>query len=360
MVDLPQITAAAALAQRTPMLDLRAPTEFAKGAPAGAINLPLLTDAERHRIGITYRQQGQAAAIKLGHKLVTGELKEQRINGWKRACEDHTQGLLYCWRGGLRSELVGNWLNEAGVQVKQVTGGFKALRSTALARIEEVEQQANWWVLGGRTGSGKTVLLQQLANAVDLEGAAQHRGSAFGAQIQPQPTPIAFEFRLASAWQEQQERQQANASGGTHKPTLVVEDESRAIGRLGLPTAWFQSMQSAPIALLEVPFAERVENIATEYARLPLAQGYNPEALHQHYANALLRIKRRLGGALWKDIDDALTASFASNDHRPWIAALLERYYDPMYDYQLEKKQARVKIQGDAQELIDFLRAQEI
>ncbi len=140
---------------------------------------------------------------------------------------------------------------------------------------------------------------------------------------------------------------------------LVVEDESRAIGRLGLPDAWFQAMQRAPIALLEVPFAERVENIAQEYTTLPLARGYNPQALHQHYASALLRIKRRLGGQLWGEIDQALAASFQGTDHRPWIALLLERYYDPMYDYQLAKKQARVKVQGNATELLAFLRAQD-
>lgn len=354
MADLPQVTAAIALARRSPLLDLRAPAEFAQGAPVGAINLPLLTDAERHRIGITYRQQGQAAAIKLGHKIVAGELKAARLLGWQHACEQHTQGLLYCWRGGLRSELVATWLTEAGVTVGQITGGFKALRQAAIRSIDEAEHKANWWVLGGRTGSGKTVLLQQLANAIDLEGAAQHRGSAFGAQVQQQPTPIAFEFRLASAWLGQL----ASQTGVTHKPTLVVEDESRAIGRLGLPTAWFQAMQGAPIALLEVPFAERVENIAQEYATLPLAQGYNPQALHQHYANALLRIKRRLGGLLWQQIDQALATSFRGTDHRPWIALLLERYYDPMYDYQLAKKQARVRAQGNATELLEFLRAQ--
>ena len=117
-------------------------------------------------------------------------------------------------------------------------------------------------------------------------------------------------------------------------------------------------MQNAPIALLEVPFDTRVENIAKEYAQLPLAQGYAPEALHQHYANALLRIKRRLGGQLWQEIDEALSASFASSDHKPWIALLLERYYDPMYDYQLAKKQARVKVQGDALEISAFLQSQ--
>lgn len=350
MSNLPQVSALDALTGRSPLLDLRAPSEFAKGHPIGAINLPLLTDAERHRIGITYKQQGQAAAIKLGHKLINGDLKEQRLVGWRAACEQHTQGLLYCWRGGLRSELVGQWLTETGVSAQQITGGFKALRQAALNSIDQAGQQANWWVLGGRTGSGKTVLLQRLNQAIDLEGAAEHRGSAFGAQIQPQPTPVTFEFRLASAWLEQRSKRQTQT-------TLVVEDESRAIGRLGLPTHWFQAMQGAPIALLEVPFDERVSNIAAEYAELPLSQGYAAKALHQHYENALLRIKRRLGGQLWQDISQALAAGFTNGDHKPWIAMLLERYYDPMYDYQLAKKQSRVQVQGNAELVIEFLTA---
>ncbi len=200
-------------------------------------------------------------------------------------------------------------------------------------------------MLGGRTGSGKTQVLKQLDWSMDLEGVAQHRGSAFGAKSTPQPTPVKFEFMLAQA-----------ALNHSHR-SLLVEDESRTIGRLATPTSWFEQMQRAPIVLLQASLETRVAHIVEEYVTEPLTSGHNPQALLDTYRDSLRRIKRRLGGKCWQEIDDLLQRAFGTGDHTTWVEALLRSYYDPMYDYQLTKKQARVVFKGDATAVVAHLRS---
>ena len=337
------VSAAAALQSGAKLIDVRAPSEFQRGAPARAINLPILTDAERQRIGITYKQQGQAAAIKLGHKLVDGEQRLRRIQGWQRLAQTGEPLYLYCWRGGLRSNIAASWLADAGTPVGVVSGGYKALRQQALQQLDATPQRKHIVVLAGRTGSGKTQLLRNIAWSLDLEGIAQHRGSAFGAGRQPQPTPAGFDFRLAAA--------AADVSGAQ----ILLEDESRTIGRLALPDAWFAAMQSAPVVLLEESMRMRVQNIQREYVTEPLAAGARASTLHAHFSASLTRIRRRLGGLREQQLQDLMRDGFASGRHQPWIEGLLRDYYDPMYDYQLENKHKRIIYSGSADAVTAYL-----
>ena len=204
-----------------------------------------------------------------------------------------------------------------------------------LAALEDaVADPKPWLILGGRTGSGKTDLLVTLPHAIDLEGLARHRGSAFGSRETEQPPPVTFENSLAIAWL----RHAAAA--------LVLEDESRTIGRLALPAAWHERMQRSPIVLLEVPFATRCANIVREYVTLPLESGIDPVQLHARYSAALLRIERRLGGLRRQQIQAALDQAFRGGDHAHWVTLLLEWYYDPMYDHQLAAKDTRILLRG--------------
>jgi tRNA 2-selenouridine synthase len=200
--------------------------------------------------------------------------------------------------------------------------------------LERAPRQKRWLVLGGRTGSGKTELLATLPNAIDLEGLAQHRGSAFGARETGQPTPVSFDNMLAAAFL--QHTQEA----------LVLEDESRTIGRLALPQGWHERMQGAPLAVLQVSLEQRVANITREYITAPLAQGVPERVLYARYSDALQRIQRRLGGIRRQAVQAALEQGFAHGDHARWIELLLRWYYDPMYDHQLENKHGRVAVQG--------------
>jgi tRNA 2-selenouridine synthase len=331
------------LAQAVPLIDLRSPSEAARGAIPGAVNMPILEDAERAEVGTTYKHAGQAEAIRKGNQLVEGGLKEQRIARWLGYIEDHPGAQLFCWRGGLRSSTAQDWLSQAGVEVPRIAGGYKALRNTCLDVLGEAPDRKRWLVIGGRTGSGKTRLLTATPLAIDLEGLANHRGSAFGAQETPQPELASFENALA-----------VNCLRHPGE-TLVVEDESRTIGRLALPATWHERMQTAPLLILDVDIDQRCINIQREYVDEVLERGVSAADLKDRFTQALERIRRRLGGLRHAQVQQSLNRAFDNGDHTAWIEQLLTWYYDPMYDYQLSKKHARVIATGDEATLLEHL-----
>jgi len=207
----------AILTADTPLLDVRAPVEFAQGAMPSAINLPLMNDEERAAVGTCYKRHGPEAALKLGHQLVSGITREQRIQSWRNACLHHPDGYLCCARGGQRSHITQQWLREAGIDYPLIRGGYKALRQAAITATEQRVQRP-LILIGGCTGSGKTDLVRQHPDGIDLENLAHHRGSSFGRTLQPQLSQASFENALAV---ELLKRDAAR---------LVLEDEGRTIG----------------------------------------------------------------------------------------------------------------------------------
>jgi len=166
-----------------PLLDVRAPVEFTQGAFPFAENFPLLDNREREEIGIRYKELGQAEAIRLGHKLVQGEIKSQRIRYWQNFFERYPQGVLYCFRGGMRSKISQQWIYEqTGLIFPRIKGGYKAMRRFLIDELETSAENIKPIMLGGRTGIGKTVLLQKLKQQIDLEGIYHHRGSVFASR----------------------------------------------------------------------------------------------------------------------------------------------------------------------------------
>ena len=336
-----------------PLIDLRSPAEFAKGAFPAAVNLPLLTDGERHEVGTLYKRHGRDAAIGRGHELVSGEVRSSRMRAWTDFLHAHPNAWLYCWRGGLRSQVVQAWLREAGWDPPRVEGGYKQLRQACIETFAALADQTQagaakrWLMLSGRTGVGKTEIVKTLPHAVDLEALANHRGSAFGGRGQGQPPPIAFENALAVKYLQHQGR------------TLIVEDESRNIGRLSLPEGWFAQMRQAAIVLLEAPLPARIDLIRKEYVEAALAAGVNATALQERLQAALDRIRKRLGGARHQQVGTALAAAFRNGEHERWIEMLLTWYYDPMYDYQLKAKRKRIIFIGERSAVTEFLQAQQ-
>jgi tRNA 2-selenouridine synthase len=337
-----------------PLLDVRAPVEFSQGAFPGAVNHPLINDAERQEIGILYKDLGQDAAIDRGHELVQGETKAARVAAWQRFAAQHPDGVLYCFRGGMRSKISQQWLFEAsGTPYPRVKGGYKALRRFLIEELERSAAEIRPLVIGGRTGVGKTLLLKTLEHALDLEGLAWHRGSAFGRHATPQPSQVDFENRLSIALLKH--RAAGNAP-------LAFEDESRNIGSRDIPRVLFARLENAPVLLLEADIDTRVRYTRQEYISDALAEY---QALHgeergfalwsQYLADSLGRIRKRLGGErhaqLSKILGDAIERQRRDGDlsgHDPWLRSLLLDYYDPMYDYQISNKQHRVVLRGDA------------
>lgn len=336
--DVTQADFARLFRQDTPLLDVRSPVEFSRGAFPASHNIPLLSDAEREQVGRAYHRQGGEAALALGHRLVGGEARAGLIRQWREFAEQHPQALLYCFRGGQRSHIAQQWLAESGVAVPLITGGYKALRGFLLKALEEATG-SNFLVIAGKTGSGKTNLLGELPDSLDIEGAAGHRGSAFGSLTTPQPTQIHFENELAVRLLKLDH---------AFPPGLIVEDESRAVGSLAIPPALFNAMKQAPIALLEVDIESRVETILQDYVLANLAawERHSPGEGESLLALSLLaslgKISRRLGGEGYQSAGKLMRKAFATGSserlglHRQWIRLLLEQYYDPMYEYQMQ------------------------
>lgn len=338
-----------------PLIDVRAESEFANGAFPTARNLPILNDHERRLVGICYKDNGATEAESLGHDLVSGKIREARVKTWTDFIDQNPQARLYCFRGGKRSAIASQWLTEAGYPIERIAGGYKAMRRYLL---EQFEKPPRLTLISGQTGVGKTELLARLENTVDLEGRARHRGSAFGSRIEPQPTQIDFENSVAI------DILKADAD----KP-VYVEDESRLIGKLNLPLPLFEYMKCAPVILLEDRLTNRVERIYQEYI-LERWQAYrritdDDDSAHEHLnsylSGALDGIQKRLGGSkhqkLKKMLSEALAAQRQGNfdPHKRWIERLLTDYYDPMYNYQLDKKRERIIFTGTRDEILKRL-----
>lgn len=344
-----------------PLLDVRAPVEFAEGAFPNAENHPLIDDDERHLIGIAYKEHGQDQAIELGEELVSGERKAQRIEQWQAFLQRHPDAVLYCFRGGMRSKTSQRWLlKEAGISCPRVRGGYKAMRRFLIDQIERNSALSEPVVIGGRTGVGKTRLLAHCNARIDLEGLAHHRGSAFGHHPQPQPTQIDFENAFSIALLKQV---------AADNRAFVVEDESRNIGSRHIPPVFFSRLEAAPLVLLEATDEERVDITLQEYVHDSLTS-FQLESGKQagfdrwsaYLKNSLDRIRRRLGGErhakVGKMLQDALDLhadSGITEGHRAWIAFLLHEYYDGMYEYQLSKKAERVVFSGDQAAVLRYL-----
>ncbi len=300
-----------------PLVDVRSPSEFAKGHWPGAINVPLFDDEERAAVGTAYKQQGRTPAIHLGLELTGPKLSSLARQLESISNQGHPR--IYCWRGGMRSASMAWLAQQIDLEPKLLQGGYKSYRHWAQSRFEQT------WplhVMGGRTGTGKTDLLLAMAArgaaVVDLEGLAHHRGSSFGGLGLPdQPSTEHYENKLAEAL-DQHHRQGATA--------IWLEAESIQVGRCRIPKALFDQMQQAPVLEIQRDIKERVHQLVQVYGQ----QG--GAAL----AEATERIGRRLGPQRTKEALEAI----AREDWASACRATLD-YYDRCYDHELSRSPKR-------------------
>ena len=341
----------AILRAETPIIDVRAPVEFAQGAMPAAVNLPLMNDAERAAVGTCYKRQGAEAALALGHKLVSGQTRQQRIDAWLDACRRAPQGYLCCARGGQRSHISQSWIKDSGLDYPLIVGGYKALRQAAIKATEELVRHPIV-LIGGCTGNGKTPLVREQPLGIDLEGLAHHRGSSFGRTLTPQFSQATFENHLATAL--------LKGAYQRDKVRWVLEDEGHMIGANHLPECLRDRMAQSPIAVVEDPFDLRLERLREEYfthmhhdftAAFGEEKGWEEYSAYLHHG--LFAIRRRLGlqrfAELTATLDEALAEqqrSGSTEAHFAWLVPLLNEYYDPMYRYQLDKKADKIVFRG--------------
>ena len=342
----------------TPLIDTRAPIEFNQGAFPCARSLPLMSDDERRSVGTCYKQQGQESAIALGHKLVSGETKDARLNAWLEFIKKNPNGALYCFRGGLRSQITQRWIYEhSGIDYPRVEGGYKALRRFLIDETCRIIGQINPIIIGGRTGCGKTLLLEKLTSSIDLEALANHRGSAFGNTTTNQPTQINFENALAIDLIKKQ--------NFSH---LLFEDEGANIGTVHIPSCVQDKTTQSDLILLTADIEKRLQVSLDAYV-VTMKRGFVEQDLEcgfdnfsNYWLNSLDKIKKRLGLERYKHLKNQLNLAliaYQSNDSTegfiPVIEDLLVNYYDPMYDYQIKKKENRIIFEGDANEVMHYL-----
>ncbi|MNL11628.1 tRNA 2-selenouridine synthase [compost metagenome] len=335
------------------IIDVRAPVEFGAGSIPASVNRPILNDAERALIGTTYKQEGSERAISLGHELVQGDIKTARVDAWSQEIQSHPEtSIIACFRGGLRSQITQRWLAEKGHSVPRLAGGYKKMRQFLMEQISNFCTDQKMIVLTGKTGSGKTQLLNQLADrpVLNLEFLAKHRGSAFGAYSTGQPTQIDFENTLALTL--------GRLKKDFPNFPVIVEDESRLIGCCVQPEDFFKLLRRSPVLFLEESLETRIENTFQEY----VASRVQDAHLFPDLQSALSKIRNKLGGLrhseIATDMRRAEKVFYEQGDlslSKIWIEKLICWYYDPMYDSSLAKRDPQILAKGNRHHIMSFL-----
>lgn len=336
------------LAKHHPVIDVRSPGEYSHAHIPNAHSLPLFTDEERKVVGTTYKQQSREQAIKIGldffgpkmRKMVEDaesivRSRESGANSNSDASELQTQNsrliLLYCWRGGMRSAAVAWLLDVYGFKVYTLTGGYKKFRNYVLDTFK-LPFQLN--IIGGYTGSGKTELLRSLQQkgekVIDLEGIANHKGSAFGNIGMPdQPSQEMFENLLATSFNEVGSQRSEVGNPLTSDVRLQtsgiwLEDESQRIGQINIPNDLWKNMRQSPVYFLDIPFEERLKHIVLEYGRL------DPEKV----IAAIDRISQKLG-----NLNAKMAISMLNEGKIAESFTILLKYYDKLYFKSLHNRE---------------------
>ena len=317
------------------IIDVRSPGEFLQGHIPNAHNIPLFNNEERAIVGTCYKKEGKDKAVKLGLSIVGPKLADFVNEAEKIA--PNKEVFVHCWRGGMRSGSFAWLLQTAGFkEIKTLELGYKAFRKFVL---QTLATKINYKIIGGYTGSMKTVLLQMLKEkgqqVIDLEQLAHHKGSAFGSFGQgKQPTQEQFENDLAI------EILKCDIS----KP-VWIEDESRHIGSVFLIPPFYENKLSAQLFLIQLPFEQRLEFLVKEYAIFP----------KQEIENALCKIEKKLGG---QHLKTALEALAKDDFHK--VAKIAMVYYDKYYGYSLANRAnetiTEIEIKADKlMETVDLL-----
>jgi len=298
-----------------PVIDVRTPAEFSDGHISGAINIPIFSNEERAVVGTKYKQESRDTAIAQALEYIA-EKTDQYLDELQKLT--HSQEIcIYCWRGGFRSEGMGHLFQTAGKKMFRLQGGYKAYRNFVL---DSFKQEYKLIVIGGMTGSGKTEILEEIGKTneqmLDLEGLANHKGSAFGALGQDdQPTTQQFENDLA-----------AQLNIFNFEQNIWLEDESRMIGKIKIPDDLFSQIRTTIVIKIEVSKDNRINRLVKDYANFSKTD----------LINSINNISRRLGGLNTKLAIEAIE----KEDYYIATDIILD-YYDKTYTYGLEKREGQ-------------------
>lgn len=302
------------------IIDVRSPSEFAEDCIPGAINLPVLDDAERALVGTIYKQS-PFAARKKGAAIVAKNIS-QHLSDRFESKDKNYRPLVYCWRGGQRSNSMASVLSQVGWQVTVLEGGYKTYRAYVRQQLEYLPAKFTYKLLCGLTGTGKTHILRQLSQrnqqVLDLEALANHRGSLLGeawaGKLTPQPSQKQFESLLL------QQLKSFNCA-----LPVWVESESNKIGQVHLPPSLWQKMKQASCIEMQLPITARVKYLLQEYPHLV----HNPDILKAK----LQLLKSRYGKEKINQWEQLIDAGLWDN----FVQDLLQFHYDPSYTQSIER-----------------------
>ena len=296
-------------------VDVRSPKEFEEDCIPGAINIPLFSNEERAIVGTLYKQVGKDIAIEKGLEIVSSKLPEM-INEYKKL---KGKIIIYCWRGGMRSGSITGLLKSMKYDVEQLDNGYKDYRKFVREELEKIKLPKAY-VIYGLTGSGKTDLLQEFGNSLDLEGLAQHRGSVFGdigLKIRSQKKFESLLLKRLFALKEEK--------------FILIEGESRKIGGIQIPLNVWNQLQSAIKIKLNSPMQERIERLYKEYCR---------KIKKEIIIQKLKMIEKFMG----KKKVDELIQLINENEIKKFIEIILIEYYDKLYKHTVDSKKYEFEI----------------
>ncbi|MEK6969591.1 MAG: tRNA 2-selenouridine(34) synthase MnmH [Nanoarchaeota archaeon] len=305
----------------TLFIDARTPKEYAEDHLLGAVNVPLLSNEERHEIGLIYKQQSREKAIEKGL-----ELFPTKIPSIYNAVKDHKNKtiVVYCARGGMRSNIIASLLESVGFKVLQLEGGYKSFRNYLLQQLKDFKIKPKIICLYGLTCSGKTELLKKLPNALDLEGLAQHRGSLYGAIGLTPHSQKKFENLLLDRLKQLNEEKY-----------IFTEGESRKIGNVEIPAVLFTAMKKGINVLVTRSIDRRAEEAVKEYFS-------SPENIKK-----IIEITPQLKENISRENKEEIVKLINEKKYQAAVKILLEKYYDPLYAHTLKQQKYTFTINND-------------
>jgi tRNA 2-selenouridine synthase len=307
------------------LLDARTPKEYEEDHILGAINIPILTDKERHEIGLIFKQISREKAIEKGMKYFP-----KKIPGIMQVVKDHKDKniVVYCARGGMRSQVIASLLDSIGFTVFKIEGGYKAFRNFLLKKMDAYQVKPTFVVLYGLTCTGKTKLLQKFPNSIDLEGLAQHRSSLYGAVGLKPHSQKKFENLLMAKLEELK-----------NEKHIIVEGESRRIGDVIIPEFFWKAMKRGKAVLVKRSLSLRVKEMIREY--------FTSEKNVQQ----IKKITPGLNRVISKNNRDRVVELLESGNSEEVGNLLLTKYYDPLYSHTLKQQDFVLKIDNDNQDV---------
>ncbi len=319
--------------QEAIIIDVRTPKEFEEDHIPSALNIPLFDDDERAIIGTLYKQKGKQIAVSTGIEVTSPKLKDF-YNTYLALSKEYNNIVIYCFRGGMRSGSLATFLDSMGITVSKIDGGYKAYRNYVIDYLENLKMNHQFIILHGHTGTGKTMLLEELdilgCTVLNLEALAQNSGSVYGEIFYSgkAPTQKWFDSLVVDILRNSKYK------------NILMESESKKIGKVNLGKSFWDNMLDGKHILINSTPEKRVNRLVEDYTR------YNTKD-DEYLKKSTARLKDTIGN---KAVDE-LISQIELKEYGVVADFLIKNYYDKLYVYSIDKYKYEMDISSDNKEL---------